>query len=50
MSANGWFMISISWFVILTLVGFCYTRILTVRKTHMRAPLEIDTEEDQTDQ
>ncbi len=50
MNVGGWIMIAVSWLVILSLVVFCYTRILTARKTHMRAPLEIDTEEDQVDQ
>lgn len=46
MSIAGWIMIGISWVVIFTLVIFCYGRIFSVRKPHMRAPLEIDTEED----
>lgn len=46
MSIGGWIMIILSWVVILTLVIFCYGRIFSLRKTHMRAPLEIDTEED----
>lgn len=46
MSTAGWIMFAISWTVIFSLVIFCYTRIFSVRKTHIRAPLEIDTEED----
>ncbi len=46
MSANGWVMIAISWIVIFSLVVFCYSRIFRLRRTHMKAPLEIDTEDD----
>jgi len=46
MSTGGWIMIVISWVVILSLVIFCYTRIFSVRKANIRAPLEIDTEQD----
>jgi hypothetical protein len=45
MNITGWIMIGISWIVIFSLVIFCYGRIFKARKTHMRAPLEIDTEE-----
>lgn len=45
MSTGGWIMIALSWVVILSLVIFCYTRILGVHRANIRAPLEIETEE-----
>lgn len=49
MSLGGWIMILVSWLVILSLIVFCYVRILSAGKAHMRAPLEIETEEDHTE-
>lgn len=46
MSIGGWIMLIVSWVVILSLVIYCYKSIITARHPHLKAPLEIDTEED----
>lgn len=46
MKIGGWVMITISWIVILSLVIFCYYRIFKLRNTHIKTPLEFDTEND----
>ncbi len=46
MNTGGWVMIVISWVVIIALVIFCYRSIFRAKHPHLKAPLEIDTEED----
>jgi hypothetical protein len=46
MNIGGWIMLLVSWAVIILLVVFCYRRIFTTPHPHLKAPLEIDTEED----
>ena len=46
MSVGGCLMLIVSWVVILSLVVYCYKSIFTAKHPHLKAPLEIDTEED----
>ncbi len=43
MQPIGWIIFIVSNAVILTLVTFCFYRVLTIPKEHMHAPLDIDT-------
>lgn len=46
MSIGGWIMFVVSWGVIIVLTLYCYARLLGLKRTNIRAPLEIDTEKD----
>ncbi len=45
MTTGGWIMIAVSWMVIFTLLIFCYKKIFSSKKTHVKVSLGIDTEE-----
>lgn len=46
MNVGGWIMLIVSWTVILSLVVFCYQRIFRVKHPDLKAPLDIDTEDE----
>ncbi|MGC9328207.1 MAG: hypothetical protein ACP5I1_11275 [Candidatus Hinthialibacter sp.] len=47
MQPLGWVIFIVSNVIVITLVVYCFYRVFTIPKEHMRAPLEIDTHDEE---
>lgn len=45
MTLAGWIFLALSWTAIITLVAFCFSKVLSLRVENIVAPLDIDTEQ-----
>lgn len=46
MTTGGWTLLILSWLTILSLCALGFSRILVLKKRNIKAPLEIDTEDE----
>lgn len=48
MNTYGWIILVVSWTGILLFSGFCFWKVFMCRKENIHAPLDIETEEEET--